>query len=139
MNVGGGLAVTAGVLIIAAGGPPIWGAALLIGGVITIFASEGCFEDSHNPRKWIKGCVDSGIAAIPGGAAAKELTIFSKTPWILMKSGVISSGSKYLLRATVGGSFADGTEKVAKKCLKSYSLDAMEDKIMDYMGVPTYI
>ena len=79
------------------------------------------------------------MAAIPGGIGAKGLVTISSTPWIIMKSGVISSGGRYVVKATVGGSFADGTKNVAEDCLTNYSLDTVEDKIMDYMGVPTYI
>ena len=138
-NIAGGGAFTAGLLILMASGPEGWAALLLIGGIVAICDSEGCFEDPHNLHKWIKAGVDVGIAAIPGGLAAKELITVSETPWILMKSNIVYTGGKYVFKATAGGSLTEGTKKVAGDCLTSYTLDNVEDQIMDYMGVPTYI
>lgn len=110
----------------------------MIGGGIACFYAAGVFEDYDNPRTWIKGGVSIGIALIPGGFETKELIYLSETPWLLMKSGVVSTGSKHVLKATVGGSVAEGTHNVAIDCLTSYTLNDVEDKIMDYMGVPTH-
>ena len=137
-DVAGGAAVSAGVLILLAGGPPGLAALLLIGGGVACFYAAGVFEDPDNPRTWIKGAVSIGIAAIPGGLEAKELIYISETPWLLMKSGVISTGGKYVFKATAGGSFAEGTHDVAIDCLTSYTLNDVEDRVMDYMGVPTH-
>ena len=135
----GGAAFGAGVLLAIAGGPPEWAGLLLAAGILTCLEAEGVPEDPRNPRKWFKAGVDLVIAGIPGGLAAKELITISKTPWILMKSGLISSGGNYVLAATVGGSFAEGIEKVTNDCLTNYSLNNIEDSVMDYMHVPTHI
>jgi len=138
-DVAGGALISAGVLVLLAGGPVGWGVlALILGGVLCLDAA-GCFEEPENPRNWIKGATSIGISAIPGGFEAKETILFSKTPWILMKGdGVVNSGSKHVLKATVGGSFSEGTHNVAEKCLESASMDSGLDGIMDYMGVPTH-
>jgi methionine-rich copper-binding protein CopC len=137
-DIAGGAAISAGVLILLASGPPGWAGLLIFGGALACFYAAGCFEDYDNPRNWIKGTISIGIAAIPGGYEAKETIYLSQTPWLLMKSGVISTGSKHVLKATVGGSFAEGTHNVAIDCLTSYTLNDVEDRIMDYMGVPTH-